>query len=285
MKTRFTLIIFLFISFLLQSNAQDMIVKRNQEVINCLVLSVDEHEIKYRFTGHPNDSVFTIEKVLLSKVVFSNNTQVVFFEDGVEVDPMKQKPNALKFEFLSPVSGNLTFAYEYTLNQTQSIETALGIIGLGVYNPRKEAFGAFTKAGYKFVISPNQYLSGLKHVHRHHGMYLKPEFMFGYYSARMTYWYDVIVANEYGTYYDYREKDEVVSVFSAALQLVAGMQWVIDNTLLIDAYAGLGYGFSSYSKDTNKYEYDMMGYHYGYTVGDHIPVSISLGLKLGIPSR
>lgn len=52
----------------------------------------------------------------------------------------------------------------------------------------------------------------------------------------------------------YTEKD--TDVFSMAVQLVIGKQWVMSDQFLIDFYGGVGHGFDNRDGD----------YHFGYVV-------------------
>jgi hypothetical protein len=265
---------------------QDRILKQNNEIVNCLILNIEEDAVKYKFPGHPADSIFSISKEAVAKVVFENGVELVFDENKSEVQGIVVAKNgAIKMEFLSPLSGNTTFAYERKLQRGRSIEGTIGIIGLGVYAPKPNAGGLLLKAGYKFIFIPDQFQHGLQYTQPLRGSYLKPEIMIGFYAANMEYYYDHYVT-EYGySYYTSSTKSRHTSVFSAALQLVMGKQWIIDNTLMLDVYAGVGYGFAAFSPYNKNYDFTNEQYHYGYTIGSEIPVSFSAGFKLGLPMK
>ncbi len=255
---------------------QDIILKRNNEIMNCLILNIEEDAVKYKFPGHPVDSIYFISKDAVSKVVFENGIELRFDKDDTEIEgQVPARTSALKMEFLSPLSGNTTFTYERKLERGRSIEGTMGIIGLGVYAPYPKAAGMLLKAGYKFIFVPDRFQHGLQYAQPLKGSYLKPEIMIGYYAADFGY-----------NYYSYSSTEKNrVSVISAALQLVMGKQWIIDNTLLLDVYAGVGYGFASFSKLNDGYDYINEVYHYGYTIGAEIPVSFSAGFKIGLPLK
>lgn len=265
---------------------QDIILKRNNEIMNCLILNIEEDAVKYKFPGHPVDSIYFISKDALVKVVFENGIELRFDENDSDIDGLVPARNsALKMEFLSPLTGNTTFTYERKLERGRSIEGTIGIIGLGVYAPKPNAGGLLLKAGYKFIFVPDRFQYGLQYAQPLKGSYLKPEIMIGFYAANMEYSYDHYVVDYGYPYYTTSLASKHASVFSAALQLVMGKQWIIDNTLLLDVYAGVGYGFASFSKYNEDHYYTNGNYHYGYTIGTEIPVSFSAGFKIGLPLK
>lgn len=265
---------------------QDIILKRNNEIMNCLILNIEDDAVKYKFTGHPVDSIYSISKEAVAKVVFENGIELRFDENQTEIEGLvPTRTSALKFEFLSPLTGNTSFTYERKLERGRSIEGTMGIIGLGVYAPYPKAAGMLLKAGYKFIFVPDRFQHGLQYTQPLRGAYLKPEIMLGFYAANMEYYYDHYVTEHGYSYYTSSWASKRASVFSAALQLVMGKQWIIDNTLLLDVYAGVGYGFASFSNYNEDYYYTNEYYHYGYTIGAEIPVSFSAGFKIGLPLK
>jgi hypothetical protein len=178
------------------------------------------------------------------------------------------KKNALKVDFLSPLTGNLTFSYERSLKPARSIEGTFGIIGFGVDPNDLDPRGAFMKFGMKFIKSPDFYLRGMRYAHLLKGSYIRPEIQFGYYSRVSDYYYD-----DYWGYYEYyNERQENITF---AMMLNIGKQWVFDNSFLVDWYVGVGYGFNSNSDDYNEYHYSFV------SVSDEVPLSFTAGLKIG----
>jgi len=241
---------------------QDQIIKKNKDVINCKVKEVAMDEIKYLLPDYQPDVIFTIEKSKIEKIIFENGQEMNIVDDMN--DPSNyadQKKNALKVDFLSPLTGNTTFSYEHSLKPGRSIEAGLGIIGLGIDPNDVDQAGAFVKFGMKFIKSPSFYLRGMKYAHVLKGGYFKPEIMFGYYAQ-----------DESGNTYEYPPSTGRKSVFTGGVQLILGKQWVMDDSFLVDFFAGMGYGFDNQGGD----------YHYGWVVAsDEVPLSFSAGLKIG----
>ncbi len=260
LKTLLALFVILFVST--SAFSQDQIIKKNLDTINCKVKEIGMDQVKYILPGYPPDVLFTLEKNKISKVVFENGQELSFKDEMKDPESyLGQKKNAIKIDFLSPLTGNTTFSYERSLKPGRSIEGGLGIIGLGIDPNEVNPSGAFFKFGMKFIKSPDFYLRGMRYAHILKGSYFKPEIMFGLYSIDEE-------VNSWGQY----NTGERKSVFSGAVQLILGKQWIMDDAFLVDFYGGIGYGFDDQDG----------GYHFGYIVAaNDVPISFSAGLKIG----
>lgn len=260
------------IFFVQDAVSQDYIVKKTHDTIYCKINEIATDDIKYTLPDYPDDVRFSIEKDKLLKAVFLNGKEMEFVDELTNPENyIGQKRNAIKVDFLSPLTGNTTFAYEHSLKPGRSIEGTLGIIGLGIdpndYNPR----GAFLKFGMKFIKSPDFYLRGMRYAHILKGTYLKPEISLGYYSKDFE-------SYDYSDPYSYNYGTTRENVLTGAFHLDLGKQWVFDDAFLLDFFFGVGYGFSSYSGDY----YDDPTYQYGYIIASEtVPISFSAGLKIG----
>lgn len=264
MKFRFLLSLLSIILLGGSAFAQDLIMKKNNELIKCKIKEIGLDEIKYTLPEYSADVLLSIDKDDIDKIIFENGKEMVFQQNMTNPETYKDnKKNILKIDFLSPLTGNTTFAYERSLRPGRSVEASLGIIGLGIDPGDENPGGAFLKFGYKFIKDPDFYLRGMRYAHILKGGYIKPEIAFGFFS-RDT-WYD-----PYNSY-NIRGREDI---FSGTFQLVFGKQWIFDNVFAVDTYAGVGYGFST--------ENNSGGYHYGYTIADNsFPISFSAGLKIG----
>ncbi|MBK6346720.1 MAG: hypothetical protein IPF68_12440 [Bacteroidales bacterium] len=244
-------------------DAQDIIMKKDNELIKCKIREIGLDEIKYVMPEYSQDVVFTVDKDDLIKIIFENGKEMEFQVKMNNPETYNEnKKNILKIDFLSPLTGNTTLAYERSLRPGRSIEANLGIIGLGVDVDDRNAGGAFIKFGYKFIKDPDFYLRGMRYAHILKGGYIKPEVAFGFYSCDRWY-YDI-------NYNSIVKRREMVS---ATVQIVFGKQWVFDNAFAVDMYGGVGYGFSTSEN---------LAYHYGYTIAaQELPIAVSAGLKIG----
>lgn len=265
MKThKLILILLALVGFAFTSIAQDQIIKTNDDIIKCTIKEIGINEIKYILQDYPSDVLFVIDKDKIRKIIFASGEEMSFQKDMNNPENyLDNKKNALKIDFLSPLTGNTTFSFEHSVRPGRSFDVSLGIIGLGAKTYENVA-GAFIKSGIKFIKSPDFYLRGMRYAHVLKGSYIKPEIAFGYYS----YLHDT---------YDYHTHQSSIThenVFSGSLTINFGKQWVYDNSFLVDWFAGVGYGFDNQDYDG--------GYHFGYViVGDDFPLSFTAGLKIG----
>jgi len=265
MKTKalFLTILMVFLTSLI-IQAQDQIYKKTKEVIHCKVKEIGLDEINYQLPGPDNEILYSISKDQVSRVVLEDGEEIVFIDNFKNPENyVDNKKNALKIDFLSPLTGNTSLSYEHSIQPGRSYEITLGLIGLGIDPNNYNQAGFFVKGGLKFLKSPDFYLRGMRYAHILKGSYIKPEIAFGYYAMNF---------DDYDYYRSNRKtRDDVIS---GAIFLNFGKQWIYDNSFLVDFYFGFGYGFDSGPHDG--------GYHYGYSVGSSkFPIAVQAGLKIG----
>ncbi len=274
MKLNQILVVIIFtISAFSTLSAQDKIFPKTDEVILCKIKEIGLEEIKYLLAEYSDDVLFAIAKDDIEKIVFENGKEMTFENSLVNpANYLNNRKNALKVEFLSPLTGNTTFGYERSLKPGHSIEGEIGIIGLGIDPAYENPGGVFFRFGYKFIKSPDFYLRGMRYAHLLKGSYIKPMITLGFFSREQDYYYESW--DDYGYYGGYYGSSEKESNVSGAIQLILGKQWVVDNVFLIDFYAGLGYGFSN--------NYNGSNYYYSHLIMDQeFPLSVSAGLRMG----
>jgi hypothetical protein len=262
MKTKYLLLSL--ISLLIFSGSalsQDKIYKKTQEIIDCKITEVGSDYVKYLSPDYPQDVVFSIDTDKVLKIVFASGQEKYFQKElNNPENYADNKKNALKVDFISPLTGNTTFAYERSLRPGRSIEGTFGIIGLGADVADQNPGGAFIKFGYKFIKSPDFYFNRMRYAHVLKGGYVRPEISFAYYS------YD-------GGSDFYGGPVERKTVFTGAIHIILGKQWVFDNSFLMDFFGGIGYGWS----DSGDAEYS-----YGYVISDpSVPISATAGIRIG----
>lgn len=261
-----TLTIFLLLIISISAFAQDRIIKKNNDVINCKVSEIATDEIKYYYTDNPN-LIFGIDKALVDRIEFATGEIVVIEKNTLQNTEYyaNQNRNALKFNFLSPLFGTTEFAFERSVTPSRSWETALGIVGLGNDIQGIDPRGVYGKFAFKLKRSPDYYMHRMHYSHLLKGAYIAPEIALRYIA------YDQETYAYYGSASQYsidREK-----LFTMAIMLKLGKQWVFDDAFLIDIYAGLGYGFGGDDYD---------GLPYGFIVApDEFPIALSSGIRIG----
>ncbi len=258
-----------FLLLLLSVNAisQDKLIKKNSEIINCKVTEIAADEVKYYYSDNPK-LIFGIDKALVEKIEFSTG-ETIEIESNTYRNAeyyANQKKHALKINFLSPLFGTTELIYEQNIKPGKSWETALGIVGLGNdiqdINPR----GVYGKFAYKFMRNPDFYMNRMHYSHILKGAYFAPEIAVRYMSFDRYYYY----------YYDSYDSHsgERKKLFTLAIMLKLGKQWIFDDAFLLDIYAGVGYGF----EDNDDYN----GFPYGFIVApEEFPIAFTSGIRVG----
>src|SRR6186713_1445190 len=113
-------LLFLFIGMLAfawqQARAQDLIYKKNKEVILTKIIEMGTDEVKYKEYNSTNDVVFSIAKSELWKVKFENGKEQYFLDDFSNPNMYADnKKNALKVDFFAPLYYKFTVGYERSL--------------------------------------------------------------------------------------------------------------------------------------------------------------------------
>jgi len=280
MKNRINLLAILFLFSVQLVSAQDTIYKRTKEVINAKIIEIGLDEIKYKVPGYEQGPTIVIAKDQIWKIVFATGlTQILQPEMFNPETYASQRKSAIKTDFIAPMLNHFTFVYERSIRPGASWEASLGIIGLG-YKPNgysDHASGAFIKAGYKFIHSPDYYVRGMKYAHILKGGYIRPELTFGSYSEDLDYY-------EYpnGFYYPYVAPQHIIErnrLTYGGLTLNFGKQWVMDDIFLVDMFAGAGYCFvNNSSKHENQVDYGIIA-----SAGS--PFAVSGGLRIGFLTK
>jgi len=263
----FTLLIISSLSF--TGFAQDRIIKATKDTIQCQVKEIGDDEIKYTQKDFRGDLIFGIDKNKVTKVIFSDGKELTFSDSMYgSAEYAKQKKNALKFGFLSPLFGATSFAFEHSLKPGSSIEATLGIIGLGSDIVGNRPSGIYLKFGYKFIKTPDYYNKGTRFDHILKGAYIKPEIAFSSYSSESLLTSDQIKVS-LGVPIPRREN----TMF--AVMLNTGKQWVVKDKFVFDWFVGVGYGFGSSNSG------DAM--HYAFLGGTSgAAFAITSGIKIGV---
>lgn len=280
MKTIISFLVFIF--FTSQLFAQDKIYKLKGQVIKAKVIEVGIDEIKYKLYNDQDGPVYVVEKSALDKIVYADGRTEKYkisYKDPENYEGQLRK--AIKINFLAPLLGYSQFSFEKSISPLKSYELGIGIIGAGknyevddyyingTYQPyKRNAFGGFVEAGYKFNKLPNFFNRGVRMTHIMQGSYVKPSAIFGIYGDNAL---------------NYKTGDPILerrtNVFGAIV-VNLGHQWVFGDKFLLDLYYGFGYAFDNLNK--NYYVDDYSGYTYNHFVIQKMGQGASLGLSGGI---
>lgn len=275
-----------------QANSQDKIYKRGGDIILAKIQEIGVDEIKYKLFQEPEGPTYGIEKDLIVKIIFQNGRTETYKSSLKDPNLYKgQSRNALKINFLSPLTGYTQFGYERSLKPGRSIEFNLGIIGLGknqvidysYYQPgtttpeeyRRDAKGANIGIGYKFIKTPDFINKNIRFAHLLQGGYIKPTFYGGVYDENII---------------DYKTQVPTAArrtVSYGSLMIELGKQWIFSEQFMLDIYFGLGYcvdnindndiySYSSVSNESEAHHFNTLRF------GSSPGFALSGGLKIGI---
>ena len=250
--------------------AQDRIIKVTKDTINCQIKEIGDDEIKYTQKDYKNDVIFGIDKNKVSKILFSDGKELKINNSMFDLAQYdKQRKNAFKVGFFSPLFGATSFSYERSLKPGSSIEGTLGIIGLGDNINGNSSKGVYLKFGYKFIKSPDYYLKGMRYAHILKGAYFKPEINFTSFTCKPDLVYEG--SNDVNTSSGTTESNTM-----GAIMLNTGKQWVILNRFLFDWYIGAGYGFG--------HAYGNQPFHFAFLGGGGSGARFVMtsGIKIGL---
>lgn len=216
--------------------AQDVIHKKNGQILQTRVVELGTGEIKYRLFDQPDGPIYVVEKESIVKIVFQDGHTEYYGIARMDATEMfeGQRRKNLKVSFLGPLLGYTNVVYEQNIKPGRSWEAKACIVGLGRQFD-DHARGFIGTVAYKFYKKPTFYTNDMRRTHLLQGAYFKPEIFLG----RTT--YDEVV------FFDpFSSTDrESVSSTTGGILLNMGKQWVLDDALVLDLSAGLGYGFGN----------------------------------------
>jgi len=271
------------------SFSQDKIFKRNGQVTSAKVTEVGIAEIKYKIPGSDGSVIYVLDKNQVSKIVFEDGHVDKFVTDLKDTSSYTgQLRKALKINFLSPLYGYTEFTFEKSTGLGKSYEVSFGIIGLGknsqldyVYNgtdfttTKRDQFGFFASAGYKFNKWPDFIFGKTRFTHLMQGAYVKPVFYLGNYRENVSY---------YKNNSDYVVEKQNVTF--GALQIEFGKQWVFGEKFLLDGYWGLGYGADNKKQNLSEFQRETnssTAFNYANSrLGNSPGFSFTFGLRAGV---
>lgn len=271
--------------------AQDLIIKKNNETIKAKILEVGTTEIKYKLFDSPEGPTFTVNKRDVKSMKIQSENGKSDKVMNVTDDPMSvgnaaivDKTSSIKFHFFSPLTHKLAFTYEWMVRPGFNWEAGVGFVGPGVglfdqvinLHPR----GFYIRTGPKFLLgsSSDIEIEGARYAHPLKGRYFKIEAIM--YTLSKNYKQEV-----------YNPNTNVIETFpvqtsywGAALDLIYGRQYIFGNSITVGWYTGLGYGFenknTTYSNNNLILDYDPSRYSHTF-FGEKFPITYTAGFNIG----
>jgi hypothetical protein len=257
--------------------AQDKIVRRNSDTISCKVIKIGSEVITYKLADPGLTVEFEIALTKVEKIIFENGTEygIDYLEKARESTEsnsadlfLVQRKKTIEWNFTALFEGVTELGYEKALKPGQSYELNLAIIGLGFnimsdFTADKNPFGIGFKAGYKFMRSPDFYLSKMRYSHILKGSYVNPEIAFAAYGG--------------GTTSDWDGNEMSISDIKGAFLLTFGKQIVYSDRFLVDSYCSMGFGF----RTSNDLEYGFTSYYFFVGEGG-FPLAFTWGVRIGL---
>lgn len=270
MKTiiKFTLLLLSFMSTA-EIHAQDTIKKKNGEVLKVVVKEINDTQIKYHHFDDPNQVIFSIDRVMVTDIKFSYGKEYKEEEPIMTDDYFVDDKNmALKLSMSGLWWDSAILSFDKAINPTSGYQISAKVLGLG-FGPSANDFD--DKSGFGLELGYRLKFGGLK---KKKWEYRPKHLMAGSYVMPTIGFNSIRSSNDYS--------NEKSDVFHIGLNF--GKQTVVQNTMIIDYYAGFAFfGGSQERRYDNSldevFENDTL------SAGDLFGarnLAISLGLKVGL---
>jgi hypothetical protein len=245
--------------------SQDIIIKKDGKKLSVIIKKVTKNNIKYILYEDPNKVLYSIDKVLITNVIFA------FGKKDLDVnDPEKNllyfaedKIHNIMVNF-SAFSGNtFAVAYEKAIKPGQSFMTELKIYGFG-----SKSSNEIDRSGFgldlHYRLKTKSFFSKKKYRPKHilDGPYIAP--VIGFSTGKINHKY---------AFYEDKKQNLKHSLIHFGIQY--GNQWIIQRIISIDASFGYHYYFGS---RTNNDEYDTISL--GNMIGNNNKL-FSFNLRIG----
>lgn len=263
----------------------DTIYKVTNDIIVCTIVELNTTEVKYSYPDRPN-IVLAIENELVDYIQLKTGEIIKPENNDKEISDIayaKQKSMNAKLGILTPLQGYTELGFEYNLKPQHSIETTLGIIGLGSDGLSTTTDrGASLSAGYKVYASPDFHLRKVRNAHRMNGLYVQPTVALSYHTARG----DVQVYDPINFTWDTENVSS--SIFKGAFLLKIGKQYIFSDIFSVDLNVGVGYGIKDVHRIDSPNEESGIEFlfdyepSYGSRVFERSGFAMSSSLKVGV---
>lgn len=228
MKTIIQLVVLVFIFLMTVSSlsAQDQIILKNGDKIDCTIKELSDSEVKYIEIEDANQVIFSINRGQVREIKFSYGKVIEeepdAFSEAYYVDDHRSN---LKLSFLAIASNATILTYERSINPYSSWELSAKFLGLGFSDELNEK-GFGLDVAYRIKLKSLSNKNGYRPDHLLHGGYLR--------AAGGV----AVTSEEYSIF---NAPSESVNRTLVHMGLDLGKQWIIQNRVSLDLFFGFHY--------------------------------------------
>lgn len=227
--------------------AQDVIQQNDGKRLKVKITELADGYVKFYHFEDPDKVEIKMNRSLIKEIKFEYGRKEQTIEPGLnEAYFVNDKRNNIKLNFLGIAGGSTILSYERGLNPFSSVEGSVKLHGVGVGDEAKNKSGFGIEGAYKMKFGKLFGKGDYRPKHLLNGFYLKPGL--GFSAAKTKVW----VGSSYNTVTNTTTNiysDKEYNYFHGGLDI--GKQWILNNKLSLEPYAGLHYyGGKNEEKDS-----------------------------------
>jgi hypothetical protein len=240
--------------------SQDLIVRTSNDTLKVLIVDMTKKKIKFIFNDSPDADIYEVNKSNVKQIIFENGSKLTIVSSPYELSNdmiLQEKNQGIKIDIFSPLLNHFVLGYEREIHSGLNVEIKGGLIATNLNSGISHAEGFILKGGVKFLSPEKTLIHGVECLQPLAGSYFKPEFIFGQFTKNIDH-----------KNYNYT---------NYAVNILFGRQHIYHNWLMIDYFAGMGYGIQNSSKETDfTYAYSHLFF------GKKFPLIVSGGILIGV---
>lgn len=210
-------------------SAQDQIILKDGKKIDCIIKELSDSKVKYVEIEDANQIIFSLNRGQVREIKFSYGKVIEEEPDAInEAYFVDDHVSNLKIDFLSISRNAAILTYERSINPFSSWEVSAKYIGIG-FNDSNAGYdekGFGLDLAYRIKLKSLTNKDGYRPNHLLHGGYLRTA---------------IGVASSTKKIFVWNQEDGSLDRTLVHLGLDIGKQWIIQNRISLDLYAGLHY--------------------------------------------
>jgi len=248
--------------------AQDIIVKANNDSLRVKIVQITLDKIKFRYHGIKSGQVLEIPKNQVKQIIYENGSSLTIVYNLFDISKdlmIKERNNAIKVDLFAPLLNHITVAYEHKLKLGVNLEIKAGYIGWRINKTLDPTEGFIIKAGIRYLKNSSTIRKGLKYIHPMKGSYVKPEILFNRYTSM--------------------EEGHPINFNNFGACINFGRQYILGNVVCLDFFGGVGFGYQQNSRgdsSSSQKKGDDFSYCYSHLYfGNKLPIILTGGFMMG----